>query len=182
MYPVVGIIGKKRVGKDTFAGLLVIGHGFTRLSFADRLKEAALAADPIVGYGALGPITLRTLVLDVGWEKAKERGEVRGLLQRFGSGLRAFDPEVWIRPVQADIIARVTPVVITDVRFANEAAMIRRMGGRLVRIERPSVDDGDTHASETALPEVEADVLIQNGSTIDDLVTKVPAVLAMFDR
>jgi hypothetical protein len=47
--PLVGLIGKARVGKDTFAGFLTSEHGFQRFAFADPLRAVLLAVDPIVG-------------------------------------------------------------------------------------------------------------------------------------
>jgi len=61
--------------------------------------------------------------------------------------------------------------VVTDVRFLNEAETItREMGGRLVRIIRPDLeDDGDTHPSEVELEQIETDFQIINDDTIAEL-------------
>lgn len=183
--PLVGLIGKKRVGKDTFAAVLVEEFGFARVAFADPLKEMALTIDPVIAYGKRAedgtwtePYRLSESVEEHGWEMTKDMWpEPRIILQRLGDGVRQFDPEFWVRagmdaaesqregyslhPVirqalvdsgndaPADRDPR--PVVITDVRYPNEADAIREAGGTLVRIVRPGVDDGDTHASETAL-------------------------------
>src|SRR5690606_41986577 len=43
-------------------------------------------------------------------------------------------------------------VVVPDVRFPNEVDAIRRAGGTVLQVVRPGrPDDGDRHASETAL-------------------------------
>lgn len=36
---IIGIIGKKRHGKDTIADYLVSNYGYTKVSFADTLKD-----------------------------------------------------------------------------------------------------------------------------------------------
>lgn len=176
-HAVIGLIGKKRVGKDTVAAQLVESHGFARLAFADVLKEVALDVDPFVQV-ADHYWRLSKLVELVGWEKAKAYPDVRRLLQRFGIRIRQVDPNFWLRPVDTALELRKTSVVITDVRFANEAELVRKYGGMLVRIERESVDDGDTHESESALPEIEADVLITNDGTVQDLLSKVPSLFS----
>jgi hypothetical protein len=196
----VGLIGKKRVGKDTFAAVLVEEFGFARVAFADPLKEMALTIDPIIHVGngwdddglAYG---LGELIEQRGWEAVKDHyPAARRFLQRLGDGVRQFDPEFWVRagmeaaesqregyrlhPVirkalvdsgndaPADRDPR--PVVVTDVRYPNEADAIRDAGGILVRIVRPGVDDGDTHASETALDDYDADLeLINDGGVFD---------------
>jgi hypothetical protein len=58
-------------------------------------------------------------------------------------------------------------VVITDVRFANEAAAIRSWGGEIIRIDRPGVGPVNGHVSE-AMP-FEPDEVIENDGTIEDL-------------
>lgn len=189
--PLVGLIGKKRVGKDTFAAVLVEEFGFARVAFADPLKEMALTIDPVIFAGiddnaAWSPSRLTPAVMMDGWERVKDTyPEARRFLQRLGDGVRQFDPEFWLRAgmVQAGTLRRGSPefdgiewnlgpthpVVITDVRYPNEADAIRDAGGILVRIVRPGVDDGDTHASETALEDYDADVIVENDADVTAL-------------
>lgn len=176
--PLVGLIGKKRVGKDTFAAVLVEEFGFARVAFADPLKEMALTIDPIIGNGVRGsvPVHMRlstAVALPGGWERVKdEYPEARRFLQRLGDGVRQFDPEFWVRAgmytahdlrgAPGQYVRDPHPVVITDVRYPNEADAIREAGGTLVRIVRPGVDDGDTHPSETALDGYATDSTVRN--------------------
>lgn len=180
--PLVGLIGKKRVGKDTFAAVLVEEFGFARVAFADPLKETALTIDPLLPYGMDDMQRLADAVAGDGWETTKdEYPEARRFLQRLGDGVRQFDPEFWVRAgmAQADRLRHdrpmgsmgipAKPVVITDVRYPNEADAIREAGGTLVRIVRPGVDDGDTHASETALDGYAVAHTIYNTESVDVL-------------
>jgi hypothetical protein len=59
-------------------------------------------------------------------------------------------------------------VVVTDVRYPNEANMLRSRGFRLIRITRPGVAD-DQHDSETALDTYPADSTIENIGTVEQL-------------
>lgn len=183
--PLVGLIGKKRVGKDTFAAVLVEEFGFARVAFADPLKEMALTIDPWVDNDLGSPLGLSQVVAQMGgWERTKDQiPEVRRFLQRLGDGVRQFDPEFWVRAGMREVyntrgsrdmkmwqhVDNPRPVVITDVRYPNEADAIREAGGTLVRIVRPGVDDGDAHASETALDGYDADILINNDGDLDGL-------------
>ena len=64
-------------------------------------------------------------------------------------------------------------VVTDDVRFPNEAAMIRDLGGELWRIERPGITyDGD-HSSEGGLEDITPDQVIVNDGTIAQLKAKI---------
>ena len=69
-------------------------------------------------------------------------------------------------------------VVFTDVRFPDEAAMIRRRGGALWRIERPGATPVRAHVSETAAADVAADRTVVNDGTLLDLEMRVAALLS----
>jgi hypothetical protein len=57
--------------------------------------------------------------------------------------------------------------VIDDVRFGNEAEMIRAYGGTIVHIERPGLTAVEAHASEAL--DFEPDYAFVNGGTVEDL-------------
>jgi hypothetical protein len=178
----IGVIGKKRSGKDTFASALTEEAGWTKVAFADALREAALGLDPLVGevfYWRTGDDSprlhpaarLSEVVETLGWERAKDYiPEVRRTLQRLGAeSVRALDPDFWIRAARASVEASVNPVVMPDVRYPNEAEAIRSWGGILVRVVRPGRETVDEHSSETALDGYNADYSVSNESTIEDL-------------
>ncbi|CCQ44302.1 putative deoxynucleotide monophosphate kinase [Pseudarthrobacter siccitolerans] len=180
--PLIGLIGKKRTGKDTFAAVLVEKHGYERVALADPLREAALALDPIVGTFPLNSegLTrvrewrLSDVIAELGWEQAKDYvPEVRRTLQRLGTeSIRSLDDQFWIRTAFARIDSlreAGTPVVVTDVRYPNEADAIRKAGGYLARIVRDLPDDGDAHASERALDDYRENLRIPNNGSRSDL-------------
>lgn len=177
--PIVGLIGKKRSGKDTFAGALIDAFSFTRVAFADPVRQAALDLDPYVGRpalpGQLAPqreIRLSDVIDSIGWEAAKDYvPEVRRILENFGTNsIRKLDPDFWVRMAVEKIQATDGPVVVTDVRFPNEADKIRELGGYVVRIVRPGFESAPgAHICETALDGYEADVTFYNDSTIEAL-------------
>ena len=181
--PLVGLVGKKRAGKDTFAGAM--DWRFMRVAFADPLREAAYALNPIVGWNYLAdePVRYQEAIDLGGYEEAKDDyPEVRGILQRLGTeSIRALDDGFWLRAGTARIdelrdssIRRAqgmfdavdTPVVVTDVRYPNEADAIRERGGVIVRILRPGTTTVDGHPSENALDEYAADRIIVNDGTL----------------
>lgn len=186
----IGIMGKKRSGKDTFAQALVDHHNFQRLAFADQLKEMALDLDPIVGPATLVNIhpteryhRLSRVIDLLGWEAAKDLVPgVRSIaLQGLGSAVRKQDPFFWVRTTMAAADAAITfekrSVVISDVRMPNEATEILDRGGYLVRITRDGVVDYDSHESETALDDFGADFEIPNVGTRWDLYTHADSVV-----
>ena len=47
---IIGISGYARSGKDSVANILVQDFGFERRAFADKLREALYALNPIIAY------------------------------------------------------------------------------------------------------------------------------------
>lgn len=171
----IGIIGRARVGKDTAGKWLVDNRGYRRVAFADALKEAALKADPIIDDGNVGysftEMRLAELVRGYGWERAKEIGDTRRFLQELGAAVRAIDEDFWLRAAMRRVVEANdagVPCVITDVRYPNEAASLKRAGFHLVYIDRPGVPQMD-HASENSLTVDDADYRIWNDGGLDDL-------------
>ncbi|MEU7570297.1 hypothetical protein [Micromonospora sp. NPDC049240] len=173
--PIIGMVGRQRAGKDTVAARLIEEHGYVRYSFADNVRRAAEALDPIVTFSGrrLSEVLAfhRYLRPDSNpWELAKEEPEVRRLLQRLGTeAIRAMDENFWVRQLIGQIEAEARPVVVTDVRFPNEAAAIERLGGWLVRVIRPGQDSGDLHVSETAMDGWHTTYEVINDSTLEHL-------------
>ena len=179
----IGLIGKMGSGKSTAADALR-SLGYIPLSFAAPLKEMVIDADPLVTYGEhFGvPIHLSDL-LDAGYtfeECKREYPEVRRSLQRIGQGIRRIDPDYWVRNLLARAVEcpPSVPIVVTDVRYPNEADALRKNGFTLVRVKRQltttkGLTNDETramlHESETALDRYAVDVTIRNDGSLIDL-------------
>ncbi|MFF4531452.1 hypothetical protein ACFY1P_19550 [Streptomyces sp. NPDC001407] len=179
-HPHIALIGRARSGKDTIAARLISRYSYTRIAFADPLKEMVLSLDPIVayepsGYGPL-PTRLSAVVQRFGWERAKDQfPEVRRTLQRSGQAVRDQEPGHWLSLALDKVAVADTwnlPVVVTDCRYPNEAEALRARGFRLVRVLRPgAAGAAPAHESETALDDYPTDVSIANVGTLSDLNT-----------
>lgn len=153
----IGLSGKIGVGKTVLARELCSrSEQSLRLSFAAALKQEAAARygyDPLLNETTAGKESMVRHRELVGGEAS-----VRQILIAMGQERRAENPEYW-----CDRLAHVVGVlrgagarmaVVDDVRFPNEVALIRRLGGMLVRVEpydgwKPGPCAQD--ASETAL-------------------------------
>lgn len=171
----IGLIGKAQSGKDTAAGFLVRGRRYTPLAFADPLRAMLLDINPYVHCPGV-TVRLESLVADVGWDYAKTQyPEVRRLLQRVGQTMRERDPDYWVSNMRRLLngAERLNmPVVVTDVRYRNEADMLVTRGFRLVRIVRPGASAGGSaasHSSETELDDYATPVTIRNNGSVGDL-------------
>lgn len=167
----IGLTGRAGSGKDEAAKALV-AQGWKRDAFADRMRKAVLALDPWVVDHEGYVYRVSEIVGHYGWDVAKrENGEVRRLLQRFGTeaGREIHGVDCWVDALLRDWDGQ-TPLVVTDVRFDNEAEAIRELGGRIVHITRPGVEPlpGD-HASEAGVAVRPTDYLINNDGTVERL-------------
>ena len=166
MIGLVGLSGYAGSGKDAAAQVL-LEAGYERRAFADKLRAMAYELNPIIPIkGQM--YRLGRLVDAYGWEHCKrEYPEAREILQRLGTeaGRKVLGENVWVRATLNDLgvdvlFATGPKVVVTDVRFPNEAAAIQRLGGKVYRVQRPGVTAINAHPSETALDDFPFDEIL----------------------
>lgn len=167
----VGLSGHIGSGKSTIAKMLsdclAERHLGTRImSFAENVRRAAIAIDPLVNGERGEVVRLSTLVKSIGWDRAKrEWPEVRRMLTVIGTeaGRDIHGDDCWIRCVVRDAAdwARLSGVlrqviIFDDLRFPNELDFVRGRG--LAAWVENSMDEtkadrasrsGDTHRSES---------------------------------
>ena len=165
---IIGLTGYARSGKDTVAKILVDNYGYTRVAFADKIRELLYEVNPQVGS-----TRLRALVSEYGWDVAKASPEVRHLLQELGVGARkVFGEGFWVHEAMKTMLSDPRPdmnYVVTDVRFLNEADMIKANKGQIWRVKRLDVSAVNSHLSETQMDGYKTDQIFVNNGTIEDL-------------
>jgi len=181
---IIGLTGRAHTGKDTAADHLVREYGFVRVAFADTLRSMleALLADAGVAPDCLHDPRLKSLAI------AELHGATaRQLMQTLGTewGRNLVHGELWVTLLarRMGVHAGGTPVhdriVVTDVRFTNEAAWVHASGGKLLRLHRgvaPAVRQHDSEAHIDALP---ADVdLYNDGPTREGLYGLIDGTMA----
>lgn len=108
----------------------------------------------------------------------------RYAMQTLGTdwGRSTIGDELWVgiwRATAKQMLLDGFPVVCDDVRMANEASVIRDLGGELWNIKRPSVGRfGATgglpgHSSESGAASRYATVQINNSGTLDELLAAI---------
>lgn len=170
----IGITGRAGSGKDTVAGYLQHRYGFEPMAFADPLKEAAAILFNLPVYYFHDRELKEQVIEDWGMSP-------RRMAQVFGTeAVRAnFGADFWIKRWLQEYRSRVvsTNVVLTDVRFNNEAQAVRDLGGTIVHIERPGFTCLDlaasAHVSEAGAVRRPVDKVVLNDGSIDDLFAKV---------
>lgn len=192
---IVAFSGLKGSGKDTAARVLIAEYGFTKVAFADAVREMALVIDPLIPIhpGKMWQyitmmdqyMPLSEVIEEFGWDKAKrEIPEVRRLLQVIGTeaGRMVLGENVWVNLLASrfpDITDPESRYVITDCRFDNEVEFVRSNHGSVVWIERPGlVSDG--HASESTHIKDLATVILHNDETIEELEEDIRMMLFLW--
>ena len=169
----IGITGRKGHGKDTAAEALL---GFEVVKFAGALKAALRAYMVYVG---LDRATIDRMIEGDLKEQPADcfRGRTpRYAMQTFGTewGRDTIGSDIWTEAFR-ERAKQFERVVCTDVRFPNEVALIRSMGGVTVRIVRPNAFYGAdfNHVSERYIDGMPVDHEILNNGSISELRTKM---------
>lgn len=181
---IVGFTGRMQSGKDTAADFLLHEHDYYRASFAQALREEVdkyfgdlpLYIAALMPLGVLG--AFNSMKREDIWRKPTTRA-ARIVLQWWGTEFRRNrNPEYWVRK----LLYSMTPGVdyaISDVRFQNEAEIIRDLGGIVIKIERDAADKPGEgiqgHASEKL--DFDVDHVIQNNGSFEDLYEKIETCL-----
>ena len=185
---IIGICGLIGSGKGTVADILVEEHNYEKLSFADKLKDGVSSVfgwDRQMLEGDTDGSRKWREQQDDFW--TKETGEAitpRLILQLFGTDCmrNGFYDGIWVSLVKQQLLNNKDKnYVIPDVRFENEAKMIRSLGGRICQVRRGpdplwfrlykdlGQEPTDVHKSEWAWANVQMDYILANDGTTEDL-------------
>lgn len=162
----VGFGGKAGAGKDTAADVLVKQYGFSKTGFAVSVKDACRSIFRFSDEQLYGDQTHKNTP-DPFWGFSP-----RAAMQALGDTLRdRLDPDVWVRALERRVAAPAAagfPIAVIDLRYENEANLIKKLGGILIRVDRPTSLSGveATHRSESALDSFSGwDFIIDNTGT-----------------
>jgi len=181
MVNIIGITGRKRHGKDTLGDYLVKNHEYTKIGFADALKDACRE---IFGfneeqlYGDLKEVddpfwktSPRKVLQYVGTDLFRDR--ISEILPEVGQ-------DIWIKVVENKILNEPNKkYVITDVRFQNELDFIKRMRGLVIKVQRDVKSEESTcnHVSESYIDNLVVNATIKNDGTLEELYEKLDTYL-----
>lgn len=183
---VVGFAGKAGAGKDTAAGALY-PLGYKKIAMAAALKS--MIRD-LLAFQGVDPLTVdRMMEGDLKEVQCEFLGgkSPRVAMQTLGTewGRECISPTLWVDAVRRQIEAwPSTKYLITDVRFVNEAIMIRELGGVLIQVERPDAKttEHSAHASETESAQFRCDYVVQNNNDIDYLHRLIAQVVQTHNK
>ncbi len=177
----LGFHGYTESGKDTVADHLADRYGFQSFALADTLREILIILNPYIATADGIAIRLVDIIESEGWDSAKRNPhymmEFRRLLQTMGTdiGRIFFGKTIWMDIARSKMVK--PDVVITDIRFPDEANWLRSMGGTLINVVRPGYGRINEHSSEEL---VFCDYMLGNDGTLDDLKIKVDSMVVHF--
>lgn len=172
MIKLIGLVGRAGSGKTTAAKHLVENHGFVRYAFADPLKEMLVKA---------GICTYEELYV-------QKTEFSRMMLQKIGTEIfrKQVHPHFWIEKMRQAI----EPIlladcgdkfIIDDIRFPEEAMLVTKLGGILVKINREDFVDataGTEHDSERFVDLIACDrTITAKSGDIDTLIQGIEKML-----
>lgn len=193
---IIGICGLIGCGKGTVGDILVENHGFTKLSFADKLKDGVATVfnwDRQMLEGDTVESREWRETQDEFWTKETGRTITpRLVLQEFGTDCmrHGFNDGIWVSLVKQELVKYPNKnFVIPDVRFPNEANMIKSIHGEVWRVRRGQdpvwmrmyqdigVEPKDVHESEWRWANVDFNNVIYNDLGIEELKSQVKDLL-----
>jgi hypothetical protein len=175
----IGLCGPAGAGKNTVAELLIDSDRctFHTMAFADPLYECVSLITGI-GVGGLQQRDVKEAVIP--WLGKSPRQMLQSLGTEWGRD--SVHPEIWVRIAMERAIPHLAVgrgVVITDVRFDNEAAAIINAGGEVWRVTRPGwrclADSTASHQSEAGVSDQLIARTIENSGSLDDLRSQLLA-------
>jgi hypothetical protein len=168
--------GKARTGKSTAADHLRTKYGFYEMAFAAPIRVATsiMFGWPVEITFTQEGKAMRSPYWDI---------TVRKALQDVGQGMRdIFGDDFWIRRWQMDYVQVMDQynIVVSDVRYENEADVIRKLGGHIFHIIRDEgglVGEEASHSSEHGLIPDDGDIVIHNDKTLPEFIQRIDAAL-----
>lgn len=172
----IGIAGPAQSGKSTLAGefrrlVEFRGQKYAEQPFAGPLKRmlASIGVDvsclsknvPVPFLDGL--ITPRVMMQTLGTEWG-----------------RALLPNLWLRVWQNELGDSAHVVCVPDVRFDNEAELIRELGGIIIHVKRKPTADMravPSHASEAGITRAKGDIIFRNDRGIEKMAALAASIL-----
>lgn len=166
----VAFTGPAGCGKNTAADFLIRDYGFAEMRFASPLKRGICAMfgwsrEQIDGATPEYREWRETVIPELGFSPRKA---MQTLGTEWGRGL---NEELWLILAGYELAAlrpRVPGVVITDLRFDNEARWVRYRNGYVIALER-NVASIAAHSSERGVTPLWLTATVENNGTLEQL-------------
>jgi hypothetical protein len=175
----IGLTGYAGSGKDTVRSILEERYDYDGLAFADPIRDMLSALLDSMGLSDEWMTDRELKERDITGLGLSYRKMAQALGTEWG---RALKESLWLDIAAAKIAMYrqydSVGVVISDVRFPNEAEWVKAQGGVIWKIVRPGIEPVRAHASEDLIATLPYDYVIDNHGSLDLLPNAVAAALA----
>ena len=169
----IGLSGAARSGKDTTGAILASKLGYKTYSLASPIK-----------------VVCNDLF---GWDDRHSNGELKEVVDEFWGispryayqtlgtewGRNLICDDIWLRRANL-IYKKEGALIVTDIRFQNEADFIRSNGGQIIHIIRDGAEKVLQHSSESGIDQKPEDVILYNNSSLEILEANVDGLCSFF--
>ena len=177
-FKIIGITGPAQCGKDTAADYIISKRPvYRKISFADPMKEMLRVGLGLTSgqlYGSLKDII-----------DNRYGCTPRHMLQTLGTewGRELINSNVWVKAIEIHLADIGGTFIIPDVRFENEAELVRKHG-RLIHIRGRdhNIEAGADHVSESGVNCGSTDIIIHNDDLIDSFYDYIGEALKRIER
>jgi hypothetical protein len=178
---IIGLYGKKHVGKTTIANHLHEKHDFAIGDFAAPMRAMinillqyqGVTAERIAYLNEEGRD--REIVPELGWHT------LRWAQQSLGHdwGRVLMHDSLWCNVIKNTNVFDNENIVCKNVRYQDEAHLVRSHGGYIIEIQRPN-GNGDDHPSENNL--IRPDFKVINDTTPENMFFKINHILELIRK
>lgn len=196
---IIGLAGRAGAGKDTCADILCAHEGFWRIAFADPLRAEIMGSfgidacffsrdlkerrTPSLAIARSDDSQFIQRMAALGEDIHKPRSP-REIMRWWGTEYRRHqDSQYWTDRMIETVDQAIRTgthhhIVITDVRFLNEAQCIESMGGEIWMVQRGIADKHPaSHQSEYELSRIHPTTIVNNNGTLADLADAIENLL-----
>lgn len=187
MNPLIGLYSAAPQSGKSAAAEVLQANGYAVVPFAETLKQAVVPVLEALGYSKVD--ALRLVEKDKHEVVPALGVTVRHMLQTMGTewGRQCVHPELWLK-CWVERSMQHEQVVCDDVRFVNEAELIKSLGGEVWLITRPEhgsaakgpelPEEVCKHASEGGLATYpHFDRVLVNDGTLEDLRRTITSIV-----
>jgi len=182
-------VGKIGSGKTAAANILK-KYDFVEETFAEPIKQFLLSIG--FNYEDVYGSQEEKLKVNKFWNVSG-----REFMQKFATDimrnqLKSVLPQlelsgstIWVRAMEKKILDNLSKnIVIGDGRFIDEIMLVKKYGGIVIKILRPSNNDkyDSTHESESYFDSIQPDYEIVNDGTFEDLENKIKLIFDMIQN
>jgi len=147
----IGLLGKKRSGKDTFADYCCEKYEYKKTAIAKPLKDISKILFNFTDEQLYGE---KKEIIDENWGITPRRAfQFIGtdlIRDKFGELIKDIGNDFWIKHFEINYreMKNNKNIIVSDIRFQNEVDMIKKLGGIIIKIERINKNENDENKND----------------------------------